>query len=105
MLVSAFVAAAALAQAFGNATNCARTAVLFVEPTTATLAVVDSYDGSVADVRRQPLPKGRDAVVAELAAMAPVLNRKLVRRVCSWSAPASISRGSSWRWRRQLRCR
>jgi hypothetical protein len=38
MLVSAFVAAAALAQAAGSATNCARTALLFVEPTTATLA-------------------------------------------------------------------
>jgi hypothetical protein len=69
MLVSAFMAAAALARAVGNATNCARTALLFVEPTTATLAVVDSYDGSVADVHQQPLPEGSDAVVAKLAAM------------------------------------
>jgi hypothetical protein len=69
MLVSAFMAAAALAQAVGNATNCARTALLFVEPTTATLAVVDSSDGSIANVHRQPLPEDRDAVVAELAAM------------------------------------
>ena len=69
MLVSAFMAAAALAQAVGSATNCARTALLFVEPTTATLAVVDSSDGSIADVQRKPLPEGDDAVVAELAAM------------------------------------
>jgi hypothetical protein len=48
MQVSAFMAAAALAQAVGSATNCARTALLFVEPTTATLAVVDSSDGSIA---------------------------------------------------------
>ncbi|WP_082129650.1 DUF7159 family protein [Mycobacterium haemophilum] len=69
MLVSVFVAAAALAQAVGSATNCARTALLFVEPTTATLAVVDSSDGAIADVRRRPLPEAGDAVVAELAAM------------------------------------
>ncbi|HTX64691.1 MAG TPA: hypothetical protein VMD31_02895 [Opitutaceae bacterium] len=69
MLVSAFVAAAALAQAVGSATNCARTALLFVEPTAATLAVVDTSDGSIADVRRKPLPDGDDAALAELAAM------------------------------------
>jgi len=69
MPVSAFMAAAALAQAVGSATNCARTALLFVEPTTATLAVVDSSDGSISDVQRQPLPEGDDAVLAELAAM------------------------------------
>jgi hypothetical protein len=69
MLVSAFVAAAALAQAVGSATNCARTALLFVEPTTATLAVVDTADGSIADVRRKPLPKRDDAALAELSAM------------------------------------
>ncbi len=69
MLVSAFMAAAALAQAVGSATSCARTALLFVEPTTATLAVVDSTDGSIADVRQQPLPEDADAAVAELAAM------------------------------------
>ncbi len=69
MLVSAFMAAAALAQAVGSATNCARTALLFVEPTTATLALVDSTDGSIADVHQQPLPEGDDAAVAELAAM------------------------------------
>jgi hypothetical protein len=69
MLVSAFTAATALAQAVGSATNCARTALLFIEPTTATLAIVDTADGSVADVHRQPLPEGDDAALAELAAM------------------------------------
>jgi hypothetical protein len=55
MLVSAFLAAAALAQEVGNATGYGQTALLFVEPDTATLAVVDTADGSVAEVRRQPL--------------------------------------------------
>src|SRR6201993_5455200 len=41
MLVSAFLAATALAQTVGNATNYARTALLYIEPDTATLAVVD----------------------------------------------------------------
>jgi hypothetical protein len=69
MLVSAFMAAAALAQAVGSATNCARTALLFVEPANATLAVVDSSDGSIHDVHRQPLPDGDDAALAQLTAM------------------------------------
>ncbi|OBH94272.1 hypothetical protein A5678_04385 [Mycobacterium sp. E2733] len=70
MLVSAVMAAAALAQAAGSATNCARTALLLVEPNTATMAVVDTADGSVADVRRRPLPSSDEAALAELAAMA-----------------------------------
>jgi hypothetical protein len=69
MLVSAFMAAAALAQAVGSATNCARTALLFVEPASATLAVVDSSDGSIVDVQRQLLPEGDDAALAQLTAM------------------------------------
>ncbi|WP_255313705.1 DUF7159 family protein [Mycobacterium malmoense] len=69
MLVSAVMAAAALAQAAGSATNCARTALLLVEPTTATMAVVDTADGSVADVRRHPLPSSDEAALAKLTAM------------------------------------
>lgn len=69
MLVSAFLAAAALAQAIGHRTNYAHTALLYIEPDTATLAVVDSADGSIADVRRQPLPEDDEAAVAELASM------------------------------------
>jgi hypothetical protein len=69
MLVSAFMAAAALAQAMGSATNCARTALLFVEAASATLAVVDSSDGSIVDVHRRRLPEGDDAALAQLSAM------------------------------------
>jgi hypothetical protein len=64
MLVAAFAAAAALAQAVGSATSCARTALLFVEPSTATLAVVNTTDGSIAEVRRQPLSAGDEAALA-----------------------------------------
>lgn len=45
MLVSSFLAAAALAQAVGNAAGYTHTALLFLEPESATLAVVDSADG------------------------------------------------------------
>ncbi len=69
MLVSAFLAAAALAQTVGNQTNYAHTALLYIEPDTATLAVVDSADGSIADVRRQALPEDDDEAVAQLATM------------------------------------
>jgi hypothetical protein len=69
MLVSAFMAAAALAQEVGNATNYAHTALLFVEPYTATLAVVKTADGSIADVRRRVLPEHEDQAVAELIDM------------------------------------
>ncbi|OBA73808.1 hypothetical protein A5641_04410 [Mycobacterium sp. 1554424.7] len=66
MLVSAFMAAAALTHAVGDATNYARTALLFVEPYTATLAVVDSADGSISDVHRTVLAEDEDQAVAEL---------------------------------------
>ncbi len=69
VLVSELVAAAALAQAVGSATDGARTALLFVEPTAATLAVVDTSDGSIDDVQRKALPDGDDTALAELAAM------------------------------------
>lgn len=69
MLVSAFLAAAALAQAVGHQTNYAQTALLYIEPDTATLAVVNSADGSIADVQRQSLPDDDEAAVAQLAAM------------------------------------
>ncbi|WP_425461834.1 DUF7159 family protein, partial [Mycobacterium helveticum] len=52
MLVSAFLAATALAQSVGGAMGYERTAVLFVEPDTATTALVETSDGSVADVRK-----------------------------------------------------
>jgi hypothetical protein len=67
MLVSAFLAAAALAQTVGQAIGYEHTAMLFVEPDTATLAVVDSADGSITDVLRRPLRSANP--VPELAAM------------------------------------
>jgi hypothetical protein len=73
MLVSAFMAAAALAQMVGNATGNAHTALLFVEADTATLAVVDSGDGSITDVHKE-LISGVDAV-ADLAGMVAGLDR------------------------------
>jgi len=69
MLVSSFLAAAALAQVVGNSVGYAQTGLLFVEPDTATLAVVNTADGSITDVQRQPLSPGSDPI-AELAAMA-----------------------------------
>lgn len=70
MLVSAFLAAAALAQAVGSATRYARTALLFVEPEAATLAVVSSDDGSIAEIRRQALSRDDDRAVGELTELA-----------------------------------
>jgi hypothetical protein len=67
MLVSAFLAAAALAQTVGNAMDYEYIAMLFVEPSTATLALIDSADGSVTDVQRVPL-RSTDRI-AELASM------------------------------------
>src|SRR6516162_5327529 len=69
MLVSAFLAAAALAQTVGNQTNYARTALLYIEPDTATLAVVDSADGSIIDIHREALPDDDEAAVTQLAAL------------------------------------
>lgn len=69
MLVSAFLAAAALAQAVGHQTNYAQTALLYIEPDTATLAIVNSADGSIVDVQRQALPADDEEAVAQLAAM------------------------------------
>ncbi len=67
-LVSAFTAAAALAQAVGSATRGSRTALLFVEPNTAALAVVDAADGSVGPIRQRALPSGDDVALSELVA-------------------------------------
>ena len=55
MLVSTFLAATSLTQSVGGALGYERTAMLFLEPDTATLAVVETSDGSVADVHKEPL--------------------------------------------------
>jgi hypothetical protein len=67
MLVSSFMAAAALAQKVGSTVGDAHTALLFLEPHTATLAVVDSADGSITDVHKSLLSGGNS--IAELAEM------------------------------------
>ncbi len=70
MLVSAFLSAAALAHSVGSAIGYQHTAMLFVEPDTATLAVVDSADGSITDVYRRALRGGSGAdVVTQLLGM------------------------------------
>ncbi|ORB12187.1 hypothetical protein BST37_17015 [Mycobacterium noviomagense] len=69
MLVSAFLSAAALTQTVGNAVGYDHTALLFVEPDTATLAVVDTADGSVTDVQTRQLPADDEAAVAALTEM------------------------------------
>jgi len=66
MLVSSFLAAAALAQSLGSATGYARNGLLYVEPDTATLAVVNTTDGAIIDVQRETLPDDDDQAVATL---------------------------------------
>jgi hypothetical protein len=63
MLVSAFMAAAALTQMVGSTVGDAHTALLFLEPGTATLAIVDSADGSITDVHKEVM-SGSDTVAA-----------------------------------------
>jgi len=67
MLVSAFMAAAALTQMVGCTVGNAHTALLFLEPNTATLALVDSADGSITDVHKELI--SGDNTIAELAGM------------------------------------
>ena len=55
MLVPAFLAAVVLTQSVGGAMDYERTALMFVEPDTATLAVVETSDGSVTDVHKEHL--------------------------------------------------
>lgn len=74
MLVSPLLAAAALAQTVGYAIDYERIAMVFVEPISATLAVVEAADGSIVELHRRALagagaPGRQGAVAAELAAM------------------------------------
>jgi len=71
MLVSPLLAAAALTQTVGDAMAYEHTALLFVEPKSATLAVVHTADGSIVDLYRQRVhcaERGAEAVT-ELTAM------------------------------------
>ncbi|XBL46463.1 hypothetical protein U8D42_19695 [Mycobacterium europaeum] len=70
MLVSAFLAATALAQNVGGAMGYERTAVMFIEPDAATLAVVETSDGSIPDVYKQPIyAESYDQAAAQLGGM------------------------------------
>src|SRR3984893_14500396 len=66
VLASAFMAPAAPAPSVGNTVGDSHTALLFLEPDTATLAIVDSADGAISDVHKELIP-GHS--VAELAGM------------------------------------
>ena len=69
MLVPAFSGAVALAQAVGKAAGYAHTALLYVEPDTATLGVVDTADGWAVEVCRRFLPDDDAQAVAMLVEM------------------------------------
>jgi hypothetical protein len=70
MLVSAFLAATALGQSVGGAMGYDRTAVLFVEPESATLAVVETSDGSIADFYKERIDDATsDEATAQLTGM------------------------------------
>src|SRR6201999_146888 len=68
MLVSACMAAAALAQTVGNTVGDHHTALLFLERDTATLALVDSADGAISDVHKELIPGDSVAELAEMLA-------------------------------------
>src|SRR5437868_6730987 len=70
MLVSTFLAATSLGQFVGGAMGYERTAVLFVEPDAATLAVVETSDGSIVDLYRQQIyAESYDEATAQLTKM------------------------------------
>lgn len=75
MLVSAFLAAAALAQTVGGSVGYEHTALMFIEPDGATLAVIDSSDGSIADVQRVALPSDDAAAMGALTRLAAQAGR------------------------------
>ena len=93
MLVWAFLAAAALAQSFGTTIGYAHTGLLFIEPESATLAVIDSTSGSITDVRKASLPVDDVDAVAELTAMAAgvVQADTQVHKAFSWWVPTVLT--------------
>ncbi len=81
MLVSPLLAAAALAQTVGHAIGYQHIAMLFVEPQSATLAVVEAGDGSIVDLHRHQLGTAgqgasHGAMAAELATMVAGLDAR-----------------------------
>lgn len=75
MLVSPLLAAAALTQTVGDAMDYEYTALLFVEPESAILAVVETADGSIVDLHRRRVDcDRRSEAVTELVAMVTALD-------------------------------
>lgn len=68
-LVSAFLAAAALTQTVGQAIGYRHTAMLLVDPSFATVGVVDTRDGSITGVRKERRALSLADTAAQLAAM------------------------------------
>ena len=123
LLVSELHAAAALAQAVGRAVGYDKTALMFVERDTATLAVVETADGSVVKVlepksarcgrdRRadrnghQPAGRGIDAP-GPCSSLAPAWTSPRSRHICRTLSRCRSSplKNPSWRWRAALRWR
>ena len=79
MLVAPLLAAAALAQTVGGALDYEHIAMLFVEPESATLAVVDVGDGSIVDLHRHRVTAPgapHEVRAAELATMVAGLDAR-----------------------------
>src|ERR1700756_4737857 len=81
MLVSPLLAAAALAETVGQAMDYEHIAMLFVEPDSATLAVIEVADGSIVDLHRQHLATARqgasqETIAAELPEMVAGLDAR-----------------------------
>ncbi|HEY3995030.1 MAG TPA: hypothetical protein VGM40_03625 [Mycobacterium sp.] len=79
MLVAPLLAAAALAQTVGSALDYEHIAMLFVEPESATLAVVDVGDGSIVDLHRHRVAAPgapQEVRAAELATMVAGLDAR-----------------------------
>ena len=84
MLVSAFMAAAALAQTVGDTVGDRHTALLFLERDTATLAIVDSADGAISDVHKELISEAT-ASRSWPACWRVWTSRRRARRACSSS--------------------
>ena len=87
MLVSPLLAAAALTQTVGFSLGYEHIAMLFVEPASATLAVIDVADGSIVDLHRQSVEVRQGAsqracegaIAAQLATMLAGLDARRSR--------------------------
>ncbi|MGB6209701.1 DUF7159 family protein, partial [Mycobacterium sp.] len=81
MLVSPLLAAAALTQTVGQAMGYESTALLFVEPESVTLAVVETAGGSIVDLHRQHVDWANRSAeeIARLAAMVAALDGRQSR--------------------------